>query len=111
MEALQTGLAVLLSDHDWRVRARALVAAGWSSLDSRVTNAAAPTIRDQNSVVKLLAVRLFAEQHGESFVQVLELLSRTDPNRFVRIMAESYRPGTPRVQASRAAAGAEEELP
>lgn len=102
LDAARATLDTLLSDKDWRVRAQALVAVGWSKLDTRLTNAAAPIVRrDPHPVVKLMAVRLFARQHGEKFVQVLELLSKSDPNRFVRMMAESYLPQESRVQANR----------
>ncbi len=95
---LQTALAELLGDDAWQVRAHALVAAGGSPLDSRVTIAAAPRVRaapdggKEHPVVKLLAVRLFAEQHGEKFRQVLEQLGKSDPTDYVRMMATSYLP-------------------
>jgi hypothetical protein len=102
LDAARATLDTLLSDSNWRVRAQALVAVGWSKLDTRLTNAAAPIVRrDPHPVVKLMAVRLFARQHGEKFVQVLELLSKSDPNRFIRMMAESYLPQGSRVQANR----------
>ncbi|HVP10126.1 MAG TPA: tetratricopeptide repeat protein, partial [Phycisphaerae bacterium] len=111
-EAMTTALAGLLADNDWRVRARALVGAGWSKLENRTTNAAAQAVRDKESpVVKMLAVRLFAQQHGEKFKPVLEQLSRTDPNRCVRIMARSYLPEPAGAQASRAESQAEDSVP
>ena len=112
LDAMTTALAALLADSDWRVRARALVGAGWSRLVDRTTNAAAQAVRDKdNPVVKMLAVRLFAQQHGEKFKPVLEQLSRTDSSRFVRIMARSYLPEAGGAQANRAGARAEEAVP
>ncbi len=106
-DAVNTALAGLLADSDWRVRAHAMVAVGWSRLDIRVTNAAAPAVRrEENSVVKLLAVRLFAEQHGDKFVQVLKALSTGDRCGYVRTMAESYLPKALPVQANRAVGSA-----
>jgi hypothetical protein len=111
-DAIHTTLAMLLSDHDWRVRARAMVAVGWSRLESRVTVAAAPGVRrEENPIVKLLAVRLFARHHGEKFVQVLEQLSKTDPSHFVRTMAASFLPEPPRVQANRTVIQSEAPVP
>jgi hypothetical protein len=112
LDAARATLDTLLSDNDWRVRAQALVAVGWSKLDTRLTNAAAPIVRrDPHPVVKLMAVRLFARQHGEKFAQVLELLSKSDPNRFVRMMAESYLPRGSRVQANRSVTQIEDPSP
>ncbi|MCZ6683602.1 MAG: HEAT repeat domain-containing protein, partial [Planctomycetota bacterium] len=88
--AIRETLASLLVDHDWRVRAHAIVACGWSPLHSTLTLAAAGAVRDENAVVRMLAVRLFAEQQGEKFLQVLEELSKGDPDRLVRIMARSF---------------------
>jgi tetratricopeptide (TPR) repeat protein len=112
IEALSTALAGLLADHDWRVRSRALVGAGWSPLDGRTTNAAAQAVRDQESpVVKMLAVRLFAQQHGEKFKPVLIQLAKSDPNRCVRIMSRSFLPDSLGAQANKAGARSEETLP
>jgi tetratricopeptide (TPR) repeat protein len=91
-EGLSAMLAKLLADKDWRVRVHALVGAGWSTLDAKTTAAAAPSIRDEKPIVRLLAVRLFATQQGEKFAKVLDHLSKTDPAKFVRIMASSYLP-------------------
>ncbi|MFH1418363.1 MAG: tetratricopeptide repeat protein [Planctomycetota bacterium] len=112
LDTLRTTLAGLLSDHDWRVRAHAIVGSGWSKLDDRSTNAAAQAVRDRdNPVVRMLAVRLFAEQHGEKFRAVLEQLSKSAPHRCVRIMSMSYLPQAPRVHANRAEPIAPDDLP
>lgn len=112
VEALSTALAGLLADHDWRVRARALEGAGWSRLDGRTTNAAAQAVRDQESpVVKMLAVRLFAQQHGEKFKPVLEQLGANDPQRCVRIMSRSFLPDLLGAQANKAGTRSEEVTP
>lgn len=100
IDALQEALAGLVSDRAWQVRAHAVVAAGWSPLSKGVTVAAAACVRDKKPVVKVLAVRLFAEQHGEKFKEVLEQLRNSDPSPFVRMMATSYLPATIQAQAS-----------
>jgi tetratricopeptide (TPR) repeat protein len=98
-DELRAALARLVADKDWRVRAHAMAAASWSRMDAGLTAAAAPAVRDERPVVKLLAVRLFADQHGEKFRAVLEQLSQTDPTHFVRMIALSYLPEPPRAQA------------
>ncbi len=101
VDSMSTALASLLTDHDWRVRARAMEAVSWFELTGRTTNAAAQAIRKEDSeVVKMLAVSLFAEQHGEKFKAVLEQLSKTDPSANVRIMAQSYLPAPGEAQVS-----------
>jgi len=112
VDTINMTLAALVSDTDWQVRSHAMASIGWSRLDSRVTVAAAPSVRrEENAVVKLLAVRLFAQQHGENFIQVLEQLSKTDPNRSVRIMAESFLPAPTHAQANRAVSRSDEPSP
>lgn len=99
LDVLHATLAELLSDDAWFVQCHALVAAGGSDLDNRVTVAAAPRVRDKKPVVKLLAVRLFAEKQGEDFKKVLEHLSRSAPTDYVRIMAASYLPDAAQAKA------------
>lgn len=112
LDAVNTAMASLLADADWRVRARATVAAGWTKLDPRITNAAAGGVRsDAHPVVKLLAIRLFAQHHGEKFVQVLQQFSRVDPSPFVRMMAESFLPRRPNVTANHSPGSDEAAIP
>jgi len=99
VDSLLDAEAKLLSDPAWQVRAHALVAVGWSTMSKGVTVAAAACVRDAMPVVKTLAVRLFAEQHGEKFRQVLEQLDKSDPCPYVRMMAASYLPITIQAQA------------
>ncbi|MBK8271115.1 MAG: HEAT repeat domain-containing protein [Planctomycetes bacterium] len=89
---LHAELAKLLNDEIWQVRAHAVVAAGWSTLDPRVTSAASPRVRNENDVVRLLAIRLFAEQHGDKFRKVLDEMAENDSCEYVRMMAASYLP-------------------
>lgn len=90
---LHASLARLLSDESWQVRSHAIVAAGWSTMDPRVTtNAASSRVRNENAIERMLAVRLFAEQHGDKFRRVLETMSTSDDVDYVRMMAASYLP-------------------
>lgn len=88
--ALRTTLATLLGDRDMLVKAHALVAASGSPLDDATTVAAAPAIQDGRTVIRLLAVRLFAERQGGKFNKALDALATSDTDRSVRMMARSY---------------------
>ncbi len=111
-DAIGGALVSLLGDGDYRVRARAMAAVGWSKLDERLTNAAAPGVRgDVHPVVRMLAVSLFARQHGDRFLKVLQQLSRSDPSPFVRVMAEGYLPRPPSVTANRELDSANDPVP
>ncbi len=85
-------LARLLGDRDERVRARALVAAGWSTLTDELTKAAAPAVQDEKPLLRMLAVRLFAAKQGAAFHKVLEHIAQSDTSQAVRTMAASYLP-------------------
>ncbi len=107
IDQCNTILAELLTDNDWTVRARAIVAAGWSPLDPRVTMAAAPLVRKENSITRMLAVRLFAQQHGAKFRRVVETYSKTDEVDYVRLIAASFLPSTSRVSLDAASSSGE----
>lgn len=97
---LRSILARLATDSDWTIRARTLVAAGWSKLDAILTQAASATVRDGEPAVRVLAVQLFAVQQGEAFRKVLEHVSRSDASQSVRTMATSYLIDGGRTQAN-----------
>ncbi len=102
VDELHASLAKLLNDESWQVRSHAVVAAGWSTLDPQVTtNAASSRVRNDNAIERMLAIRLFAEQHGEKFRGVLESMSKTDDVDFVRMMAASYLPEAVQANSSR----------
>ncbi|MEK6642299.1 MAG: tetratricopeptide repeat protein [Planctomycetota bacterium] len=105
VDTLRSAMAQALGDKAWQVRAHALCAASWSTMDGPTTSAAAPTVGDSNAVLKTLAVRLFAPQQGEKFKPVLEQLLKTDASHFVRLIAASYLPDGARMQASSSAVG------
>lgn len=98
---LRAAYAKLLTDRDWRVRARAMCAAAWAPLEEGLTKAAAPAVRDENAIVRLFAVRLFALQQGDKFKDVLDHISRTDPSQAVRTLARSYLPELTQAQATK----------
>ena len=103
---LHAEMARLLNDESALVRAHALVAAGWSTLEPRVIAvAASPRVRSEEAVVRMLAVRLFAQQHGEKFRKVLEKMAESDEADFVRMMAAGYLPEDFRAAAQTRGAG------
>ncbi len=104
-DTLQATLVELVSDEAWPVRARALVAAGWSPLHDRVAVAASQFLRKEPPVTRLLAIRLFAEQHGEKFRRVLERYCKSDAAPYVRMMAASFLPPMTQAQAGEEAGG------
>jgi len=89
-DAIRATMAKLLADGDWRVRTHAIAASGWSRLDHRLTAAAAEGVRHPHPVVRMLSVRLFADQQGETFRPVAEAMARGDSDRMVRMMARSF---------------------
>ncbi len=100
VDQLRGALARVLADRDWRVRAKAMYAAGWSPLDKSTTQAAAPAVQDHDSVVRLMAVQLFAAQQGDKFKDVLDHISKTDASQAVRTLARSYLPELTSAQAT-----------
>lgn len=100
VDGLRSRLARLLGDGDWHVRAHALVAAGWSPVEKTTTlPAAAKRVGDRNPAVRVLAVRLFAEQQRDEFAKALSHISLADPSQAVRTMARSYLSPESTVQA------------
>lgn len=100
ISGLRSALGKLLADRDILVKAHALVAASWSPLDNATTAAAAPAIQDGRTLIRVLAVRLFAERQGGKFNKALDALSTSDTDRSVRMIARSY------MSDARTAAGA-----
>ncbi len=95
LDDLRRILAKLLADRDWQVRARAVAAADWSTLDATIlTRPSAQLVQDPNPIVRLLTVRLFAGQQGEAFKEALEHISKSDPDQSVRTLAKSFLPET-----------------
>ena len=97
-DKLTAALTQLLKDPEWHVRGRSVAACDAVRLDMKITNAAAPSVNDENAIVKTLGVRLFAPKHGKGFIPVLEQLSKNDPSTCVRMMAASFLPEAATVQ-------------
>ncbi len=91
--AIRQRLARLLRDSDWFVRARAIEALRWSRPTPETVSAVAPCVQDSHPVVRMMAVRFFAEHQGDGFQKVLSALAESDEEYAVRLLASSYLPG------------------
>ena len=78
------------ADPDPRVRAQALF--GWTTLplDDATAQAASPLILDQDWLVRLVAVEVFAKRHGRRFLPVLTDRAQHDDNPLVARLANLY---------------------
>jgi|GEM_PF-1649651 len=97
--SLQTALANALNDGSWQVRARTLNAVRWAPLAESITSVASAQVRAENDIVRLMAVRLFAKEHGDKFRPILEEFAAADANESVRLMAASYLPDSAHAEA------------
>jgi len=100
MDKMRAALVSLLKDADWHVRAQALSACEAVPLNDALMQAAAPAVKDEQAVVRMMAVRLFAAKQGKQFMPVLEQLSKSDTVAFVRMTCAGYLPESG-AQASR----------
>jgi len=98
--AVRSALLAKFDDQSWLVRAHVLDALTLCRLDDEMITSASPTLSDQHWLVRLMAVRLFAEAQGPKFAPVLDRLAQTDPDQLVRQLADSYRRRWPTPQQS-----------
>jgi hypothetical protein len=80
-----------LQTAQWHVRCHILEGLRWHPLSGKLAQAAAEQISNGDWRVRLMAVRLFAHQHGRKFMPVLEHLATEDPEPVVRRLAEGVR--------------------
>lgn len=92
MDRMRSALVALLADADWHVRAQALSACEAVPLNDALTQAAAPAVKDEQAVVRMMAVRLFVAKQGKQFMPVLEQLSKSDAVAFVRMTCAGFLP-------------------
>lgn len=79
------------ADPAWEVRARLAEAIRWFVLDPATEQDAARLLNDPHWLVRLLAVRAFADHQKERFEPVASVLERQDPDELVRIVCRSVR--------------------
>ena len=86
-----TGLLLdALADPSPVVRARALCVLSEQPLSDQITATATPLLSDSNWLCRLAAIELFAGQHRQAFLPVLERLSQDD-HPLVADLARLYR--------------------
>ncbi|MFO0974484.1 MAG: HEAT repeat domain-containing protein [Phycisphaerae bacterium] len=88
--ALRRRLVQLAGDAEWTVRARAIEALRWSPQPEETLGQLAPTLKDSQFVVQMMAVRFFAQQQGAKFGKVLERMADEASEPAVRLLARSY---------------------
>jgi hypothetical protein len=88
--AMEKSLLSMLGDASPLVRAHTLDALQILQLDPTIIEAAAPMLADNNWLVRLLAVDLFANAQGPVFEPVVRTLSAADADPLVRELASLY---------------------
>ena len=84
-------LLTLAIDREAAVRAMALDALRWSRPSGRlVAERLSRLVGDESFVVRLMAIRLFAQIQWDSFSAALPDIARNDPSASVRLLAKSY---------------------
>ncbi|HSW44485.1 MAG TPA: HEAT repeat domain-containing protein [Phycisphaerae bacterium] len=86
---LQAAVLSRVDDPDWRVRARLAECMRWFVLDDSTMPTAMRLVNDSHWLVRSLARRLLADQHGDRFSKVLEATSRSDPDDWARRFART----------------------
>ncbi|MEP0841956.1 MAG: HEAT repeat domain-containing protein, partial [Phycisphaerae bacterium] len=86
---VQQAILARSADADWSVRARLAECLRWFVLDAEATRAAANLLTDDHWLVRGLALRLFADQHKDSFLPALRQIAGADPDEWVRRMARA----------------------
>jgi len=89
VNAVQEALLGRINDRDWQVRVRLAECMRWFVLDKNATNTATKLLQDQHWLVRGLALRMFADQYGKKFINVLQRYAKDDPDQWVRQFADA----------------------
>lgn len=89
-EALERHLLAGLKDDSPIVRAHVLDALGFLAVNPKLIEAAAPLLADENWLVRLLAIDLFAAGQGPVFEPVAKHAAEADPDPLIRRLAQLY---------------------
>lgn len=90
-DALRAGIQERFADPAWPVRARLAEALRWVTLDRQWAQLASGMLSDPEWLVRMLAVRLFADHQKAAFDKVAAFYARNDPEACVRTMAAAVR--------------------
>jgi len=95
VQAVRAAVLGMAGDSDWYVRARLAECMRWFMLDETTMPTAMKLLNDSHWLVRSLARRLLADQHGGKFSKVLETSAQTDPDpwagKFARAILERQR--------------------
>jgi len=86
--AVQAAVLAMANDGEWYVRARLAEAMRGFALDDATMPTAMKLLNDSHWLVRSLARRLLADQHGNKFQKVLESTAQSDPDDWARRFAE-----------------------
>jgi len=99
LDGLRSGIQERFADPAWPVRARLAEALRWVTLDKEWARLASGMLSDPEWLVRMLAVRLFADHQKAAFDKVAAFYAQNDPDACVRTMAaavrERWAPQTP----------------
>lgn len=88
-EVIRPAILGMADDPDWYIRARLAECMRWFLLDSTTMPTAMKLLNDSHWLVRSLARRLLADQHGGKFTGVLETSVRTDPDDWAKQFANA----------------------
>lgn len=90
-EELRAAIEERFGDPAWEVRAHLAEALRWIVLDDAMARPASGLLGDTHWLVRMLAVRLFADQQGAKFDKVASHFEQHDPDVLVRLMCAAVR--------------------
>lgn len=79
------------ADPSWLVRAHLAESLRWVVLDGDLAQAASGLINDPHWLVRMLAMRCFADHHGEKFDKVIVHYADSDSDALVRRVCHALR--------------------
>lgn len=86
---VQAAVLAQAADQDWQVRARLAECMRWFVLDSAATQQAVKLLNDPHWLVRGLAMRAMAEHQGTRSQSVLQVVSKQDPDEWVRNLSKT----------------------
>jgi hypothetical protein len=88
-ETVQAAVLGMADDANWYIRARLAECMRWFLLDSTTMPVAMKLLNDPHWLVRSLARRLLADQHGGKFAKVLETSAQSDPDHWAKEFAHA----------------------
>ena len=88
-DACRTAVLAMADDPNWYIRARLAECMRWFMLDSTTMPTAMKLLNDSHWLVRSMARRLLADQHGGKFDKVLENAAKGDPDDWAKQFARA----------------------